>query len=354
MKAAILKANRNIEIEDIQLPPLSDENVRVKIYSCGICGSDIPRVLSNGAHFYPLILGHEFFGEVVEVGKGVTSFKKGDFVVGIPLKPCFECEDCKDGNFALCKNYKFIGSSLNGAYCEMMDISKTNLFKIDSKIANPFCALFEPSAVALHAIKLYDSICGKNVAIVGGGTIGTLIANWAKIYGAKSITLFERNLDNKDVYQRMGVQNVFVSSEEGFKDSLKASKLDKGFDMVFDAAGTQPTILFSLSIANNKADVCLVGTPTREVTFTQKQWEIINRKELTIKGSWMCYSNPFPGDEWKETNEKLLSKELVFTKDYFAGIFKLEDAMKAFEFIEKGKDGKVGRCLLVMNDAKVK
>lgn len=351
MKAAVLKGNRDIVIEDKELGPIGQDDVRVTIFSCGICGSDIPRVLSNGAHFYPLILGHEFYGVVKEVGQNVSNFEKGDCVVGIPLKPCFECEDCKRGNYALCKNYKFVGSSLNGAYCDEMDIPQTNVFKIDKKIGNIYCCLFEPSAVALHAVKLCDNIKGKNVAVVGGGTIGTLIANWAKIYGAKSISLFERDLNSVDTYKKMGINNVYISNDEQLIKAKIDAKADKGFDVVFDAAGTQPTLLYSLLIAANKAEICLVGTPTKDVTFGVKQWEIINRKELTIRGSWMCYSEPFPGAEWEETNQRLLSGELVFNESYFAGFFKLENTEKAFDFIEKGKDGKIGRvCLLMNND----
>ena len=347
MKAAVLLDNEKIEVQDIDLGPLSDDKIRVEVISCGICGSDIPRYFSHGAHFYPLILGHEYYGKVKEVGKNITSFKVGDDVVGIPLVPCFECPDCKIGNYSLCSNYKFMGSSLNGAYAEMIDVKENNIFKIDSKVASPYCALFEPSAVALHAIMLFDTVKDKTVAVVGGGTIGSLLAIWCKIKGASKVCLYERNLDNVETYEKLGIKEVYVSNDEGLEASKRNNNVPEGFDFVFDAAGTNPTILFSLKAIKKKGNFCLVGTPTSQVTFTVKEWETINRKEITIKGSWMCYSSPFPGKEWEETNAKLISGELKFTEDYFAAFYKLEEATKAFEFIKKGKDGKIGRiCLL--------
>ena len=347
MKVCVLEANNKIVVKNIPTKePLANEAI-VQIVSCGICGSDIPRYFSKGAHFYPLVLGHEFYGIVKKIGSQVKDLKPGDNVVGIPLVPCFECDDCKNGNYSLCKNYKFIGSSVNGAYCEELTINSKNLFKIEEEIAGPYCAMFEPSSIGLHAIKMFDGYKGKNVAVVGGGTIGIMVADWARIYGAKNVVVFEQNLKNINTYKTLGINNLVVSDDEGLNKAIKEYTNSKGFDFVFDAAGVNYTIVYSLKLAKNKAKVCFVGTPTKPLSFAVKEWEIINRKELTITGSWMSYSNPFPGSEWFETKEARLKKELVFRKEHFAGFFSIDDIEKAFDFIKNGKNGNSGRVCLI-------
>ena len=99
MKAAVLYGNEDLRYDDYPTPEVTPGTVKVKVRATGICGSDVPRVLHHGAHFYPVVLGHEFSGDVVEVGEGVTKLKVGDTVSGAPLLPCMKCDDCQNGNF---------------------------------------------------------------------------------------------------------------------------------------------------------------------------------------------------------------------------------------------------------------
>ena len=122
----------------------------------------------------------------------------------------------------------------------------------------------------------------------------------------------------------------------------------RGFDLVFDAAGTNKTMLTALELAKNHADVCLVGTPSKAVTFEKREWETINRKELWVTGTWMSYSNPFPGEEWQQTAQAIKDRKLILTDDFFAGEFALDDINAAFEHIKNGKNGATGRVLIVI------
>jgi len=110
MKAAVLMGDRDIRYQDFPTPETMPDTVKVKVRASGICGSDVPRVLHKGAHFYPVVLGHEFAGDVVEIGGGVCGFAVGDRVSAAPLKPCMACADCLRGDYAQCKDYSFIGS----------------------------------------------------------------------------------------------------------------------------------------------------------------------------------------------------------------------------------------------------
>lgn len=348
MKSAVLVANERIEIQEINLPAPKENEVKVRVIACGICGSDIPRYFFNGARHYPLVLGHECCGEVSEVGKNVKNFKPGDHVVGIPLKPCFDCDDCEKGDFSLCKNYKFYGSSLDGAFREEMLIDEKNLFKIPAKIATKHAALFEPSTVALHGIRLYNHYEEKTVAVIGGGTIAQFLGLWAKIYGAKKVVMVLINHDNDSIYKKMGLTDLVLSNDEGIEEAIQKYTNGKGFDIVFDGAGVNATIINSLKLAGNHANVCLVGTPAKDLSFNKKQWELINRKEVFLTGTWMSYSKDWPGAEWRETSKALEEGKLVLTDDFFAGQFKLDKINEAFSFIKEGKQGKEGRVLILM------
>lgn len=119
MKAALLYGDEDIRYEDVEVPEVKTGMVKVRVRACGICGSDVPRVFNKGAFYYPIILGHEFSGEVVEVADDVTSVKVGDCVVGAPLVPCMKCDDCLRGDYASCKKYSFMGSKQSGAFCDL-------------------------------------------------------------------------------------------------------------------------------------------------------------------------------------------------------------------------------------------
>ena len=191
MKAAVLYGNEDIRCAEISEPGVRPGHIKVKVRAAGICGSDIPRVLKNGAHFYPVVLGHEFSGEVVETGEGVTRVKTGDRVTGAPLLPCMRCEDCMRGDYALCRHYSFIGSSKQGAFAQYLVMPEQNAVRFDAAVPYEMAAFFEPATVALHGLLCNGYRGGGSVAVLGGGTVGLFAMQWAKIYGAKQVAVFD-------------------------------------------------------------------------------------------------------------------------------------------------------------------
>ena len=182
MKAAVVVANEDVQYLEIPEPEVKPGYVKIKVRYSGICGSDIPRVLHNGVHFYPIVLGHEFSGDVVEIGEGVTKVKVGDRVSGAPLVPCMKCEDCQKGNYSLCKHYSFIGSREQGSNADYVVVPEQNAVPFDASVPYEQGAMFEPSTVALHGLLQNDYQGGECVAILGGGTIGMFTMQWAKIF----------------------------------------------------------------------------------------------------------------------------------------------------------------------------
>ena len=163
MKAAVVCANEDVQYLDYEEPTPGPGEVKVKVKCSGICGSDIPRVLHNGVHFYPIVLGHEFSGDVVEVGEGVTKVKVGDHVSGAPLKPCMKCDDCQNGNFSLCKHYSFIGSRQQGSNADYVVVPEQNAVPFDKTVPYEQGAMFEPATVAIHGVFQNDYHGGESV-----------------------------------------------------------------------------------------------------------------------------------------------------------------------------------------------
>jgi len=189
LKAAVLHGQDDIRIEEVDMPKIGDDEVLVRVKATGVCGSDIPRVLGTGAHFYPIILGHEFSGEVVEIGKNVSNVQVGDKVAGAPLVPCHKCIDCLRGHYSQCKHYSFIGSRTSGSWAEYVKMPAINAVKLPNEVGFIEGAFMEPITVALHGLFVMDFKGGSDVAIVGMGTIGLLALQCAMALGAKTYTL---------------------------------------------------------------------------------------------------------------------------------------------------------------------
>lgn len=206
MKALRIYKDAVVNLEEVCEPEVGINDVTIKVIACGICGSDIPRVLNNKAHYYPIILGHEISGVVSDIGINVKDICVGDHVVVAPLLPCFKCDDCINGNYSLCKYYSFIGSRTQGGMAEYISVPQNNVIKINKNIDLHNAALIEPLTVALHGFKQNNYIFGGKVAILGMGTIGCFCAQIARIKGAKNITAFVRN----DKYNELALELVLI------------------------------------------------------------------------------------------------------------------------------------------------
>lgn len=348
MKAAVLYGNEDIRYDDWEEPVVRPGTVKVRIKATGICGSDVPRVLNNGAHYYPIVLGHEFCGEVTEIGEGVKNILVGDHVAGVPLIPCMKCPDCAVGNYSQCKHYSFIGSREQGSFADYVVLPEKNAVRLSPSISWEQGALFEPSTVCIHGIKISDYKGGKDVAVLGCGTIGLFTIQWARIFGAKTITAFARTKESLELAKKLGATHIINTKDEDFKEQAMAVTNGKGFDYVYEAAGSNFTHILAMEIAANKAHVCYIGTPKTDLTFTPRQWENLNRKELMVTGSWMSASAPFPGDEWTMTEHFFANGQLIYDPALFYKKYAMKDAKEAF--MNYKTPGQVKGRILLLND----
>ena len=348
MKALVLHGNEDLRYEEIETPAVKAGTVKVRVKAAGICGSDVPRVLHNGAHYYPIVLGHEFSGVVEEVGEGVTKVKVGDTVSGAPLVPCMKCADCQKGNYSLCKHYDFIGSHSFGSFCDYVVMPEMCAIPYDPSIPFVQAAMFEPATVALHGLYCNEYEGGECVAILGGGTIGLFTMQWAKIYGAKKTVVFDISSERLELAKRLGADEVVNTLEEGYMERAMALTGGKGYGMVFETAGNPVTIQMGFQLAANKAHFCCIGTPHVDMTFTPKMWECMNRKEFRLTGSWMSYSAPFPGREWEQTAHFFATGQLKFDDALVYRTFPMSEGKEAFMMYKT--PGAVKGKLMLVND----
>lgn len=334
MKAGVVYAREDIRYEEIEKPRVKPGCVLIKVKYTGICGSDVPRVNGDACHYFPNVLGHEFSGTIAEIGEGVTRLHVGERVSGVPLVPCMKCEDCLKGNYSLCKHYSFIGSREFGSFAEYVAVPELNAVPFDENVTFEQGAFFEPATVALHGLKRVPYEGGKTVAVLGGGTIGMFVMQWAKIFGAAKTAVFDISPERLALGKRLGADAGIHTLEEGFREQAMALTEGKGFDYVFETAGNGITMKMAFELAANKAHVCFVGTPTKELIFTVQEWENMNRKEFTLTGSWMSYSAPFPGEEWKLTAHYFKTGELKFDDSFIFRKVPLSRIASAFELFK--------------------
>lgn len=332
MKAGVVHAPFDIRCEEIEKPVPQPGEILIKVKYTGICGSDIPRVNGEASHFYPNVLGHEFSGVVEALGEGVTEFAPGDRVSGIPLLPCMACEDCQRGNYSLCKRYKFIGSSRFGSFAEYVAVPARNAVKFSEDVEFEKAAFFEPATIALHGLLRVPLSRRKEGRHTGRGqhrhaddAVGEDLRRGGAVRvrhrAGKAGGGAPSGRDPRRQHPRKG----FHGSGQG------DHRAGAGFDFVYETAGNTITMRMAFELAANRANVCFIGTPTRELSFSVKEWENINRKEFTLTGSWMSYSAPFPGEEWKLAAHFMGTGELKVEDSFIYKIVPLTQIADAFE-----------------------
>lgn len=289
MKAAVIHAPGDLRVDEIATPTAPAGEVRVKVLRCGVCGSDVPRIIKNGAHFFPIVVGHEFSGVIDQTGDGVDAALLGRKIACVPLVPNFAHPQSALGNYSLGKGYDFIGSRRQGGLAEYVTMPVGNAYLMPDDVDPVEAAFMEPLTVGLHAVNIMDFRPGRRVAVVGAGGIGLLLLQNLKRLGCRSLTVFDVDAPRLDAALTLGATRVFDS---------RAADIETDFDYVFETAGAPSAEILSLSIAGPKAHVMFVGTPHVPLTLQPAEFEYINRKELVVQGSWMNYSAPFPGWEW--------------------------------------------------------
>jgi len=301
MKAYNLHAVNDLRYEDVPMPECPQGWAILKVKATGICSSDVPRVFTKGTYHFPTIPGHEFSGIVHSVADPENACLVGKPVGIFPLIPCRQCESCKDKHYEMCSNYDYVGSRRDGAFAEYVAAPVWNLVELPETIPFEVAAMMEPFAVALHAIKMGVITKGMSVGIVGTGMIGIAAGQWAKMFGASSVTVIGRSEDKRKMVENCGLEYVVCNNPSSVCE----------YDFVLEAVGTPKAIELAISATRCGGKLVLMGNPSGNITITQAVYWKILRKQLRIAGTWnSSYDGKNPSD-WTEVVNALASRSII-------------------------------------------
>lgn len=313
MKASVLYGIGDVRCEMVDIPEIGADEVLVNVKYAGICGSDLPRAMRSGLSgqtAYPLILGHEFSGVVAKIGAAVKNFKESDTVVVAPLVPCGKCTHCKAGDYGLCDHYSIIGTRTNGAFAEYVKVPEAHLLHVPAHLDAETAAGIEPATIAYHGVKKGNIQVGDQVVILGCGPIGQFAIQWAKVFGAARIIAVDIFDEKLKLAKQLGATDIVNAKTT---DAIAVIKnLSGSAEVVIETAGSRFTQEQALLIAGKKGTVVFVGISHTQLPLSAKAAECILRGELTIKGSWNSYTQPYPGRAWTATLDFMEKGQIVF------------------------------------------
>ena len=291
MKSAVFYGKYNLKTEDIEIPAIKPDEVLIKVHACGICGTDIHIFDGDeGAAATPpgTVLGHEFAGEIVKVGSGVTAFKIGDKVCVDPNKLCNKCYYCKSGVGHFCTDIVGIGTTVNGGFAEYCAVPDSQVYKFSDKISYAQAAMTEPIACCLHGIDMCNIKHGDTVTIIGAGMIGLIMLQLAKLGGARRVIVLEPIEEKRRIAEDFGADITIDSINEDVKAVLQNYGINQ-IDVVIECVGRINTLELGIEIAGKNSILMMFGLTKPDDVLQIKPFEIF-KKEVVLKAS---YINPY-------------------------------------------------------------
>jgi L-iditol 2-dehydrogenase len=285
MLQAVMTAPGQIEFHQVDKPSPRLGEVLIHMRRIGVCGSDIH--VFHGKHpytSYPVVQGHEVSGDVAQVGEGVAGFHPGDLVTFTPQVTCGECYPCRHGMYHICDNLKVMGFQTEGAAQEYFIVPAEKVLKLPAGISADQAAMIEPTSVAVHALGRAGDIAGKQVLVLGAGTIGNLVGQAAKALGARKVLITDVSEYKLEKARLSGIDAVVnTQTEELGPAILREFGPDKA-DLILECVGVQDTISQAVSLARKGSTVVVVGV------FGQKpqvDLGLVQDRELSLVGTLM-------------------------------------------------------------------
>lgn len=329
------KAERGIWLEDSPKPEVGHNDLLIKIRKTAICGTDMHIYnwdeWSQNTIPVPMVVGHEYVGEVVGMGQEVKGFEIGDRVSGEGHITCGHCRNCRAGRRHLCRNTEGVGVNRPGAFAEFLVIPAFNAFKIPHNISDELASIFDPFGNAVHTALSFDLV-GEDVLITGAGPIGIMAAAVAKHVGARHVVITDINPYRLALAEKMGATRAVDVSKENLKDVMNDLGMTEGFDVGLEMSGVPAALRDMLNKMNHGGKVAMLGIPPSDVAI---DWNQVIFKGLVIKGIY--------GREMFETWYKmasLLQSGLDLTP-IITHTYSVDDFQKGFDTMGSGQSGKV-------------
>jgi len=338
MRAVTLMKPGHLECVHTDVPTVqSSHDVLIKVHSCGVCGSDIPRAMVKGAHKMPLIIGHEFAGEVVDVGSDVKSTKVSDRVTVMPLVPCGKCDYCRIGEYTLCNNYFYYGSSLPGAMAEYILVKENNVLKLPENVDYEMGAMTDPVSVALHAVRKARIEPGQSAVVFGLGAIGFIAVQWLKTLGCTNVLAVDIFDEKLELAKKLGADFVVNGKRTDAVKAIRDYTNGKGVDIAIELAGSKTTQPQAVLSVRKMGKVVFCGISYDDLLLPNKALNAILRGELSILGSWNSSIAPLPINEW-ESALKFMNSGKIQVKPLISHRVRLEDCQSIFEMMYNKTD----------------
>jgi threonine 3-dehydrogenase len=322
-------------LEDIPEPTIGINDVLIKILKTGICGTDV--------HIYkwdawaqktipvPMAVGHEFVGEVVEVGSNVTDFHPGEIVSGEGHVVCGTCRNCLAGRRHLCAHTKGVGVNRPGAFAEYLSLPMTNVWHHAPDIDQEVASIFDPFGNAVHTALSFD-VLGEDVLITGAGPIGVMAAAIVRHAGARHVVVTDLNPYRLALAKQMGATVAVDPRETSLADVQKQLGMREGFDVGLEMSGNPSAFNSLIASMAHGGKIAMLGIPEKEIAI---DWNIVVFNMLTIKGIY--------GREMYETWYKMtvMLQSGLDIKPVITHRFHYTDFQKGFDAMLSGQCGKV-------------
>jgi threonine 3-dehydrogenase len=336
MKAlAKLERAPGLVLTDVSKPEVGHNDVMIRIKRTAICGTDIHiwkwDEWAQKTIPVPMHVGHEYVGEIVEMGQEVRGFVIGDRVSGEGHITCGFCRNCRAGRRHLCRNTVGVGVNREGSFAEYLVIPAFNAFRIPDEISDDLAAIFDPFGNATHTALSFDLV-GEDVLITGAGPIGIMAAAIARHVGARNIVVTDVNDYRLALAHKMGATRAVNVARESLREVMSDLHMTEGFDVGLEMSGVPSAFTTLLESMNHGGKVALLGIPPAQTAI---DWNQVIFKGLEIKGIY--------GREMFETWYKMVAmlQSGLDLSPILTHRFSVDDYKKAFNTMLSGESGKI-------------
>ena len=285
MKAAVLEKSGQLSLCDCPVPSPGKRGVLVRVKACGLCSTDLKLYHREYKAKTPVILGHEFAGEVAKVGKGVCGVHVGDRVAVDPNASCGTCAECRADRPMFCRKLKGYGVLRNGAFAGYVAVDFKAVYRLPPRLPYYAAALAEPVSCAVHAVDRAAPARGNSVAIIGGGLQGQILVQLFRHQGLRQVMMITRSREKLRLASRLGASSCIRAGDSAAKEVLQQTG-GRGVDIVIEAVGKAQCLELAVRMAAPRGRVVLYGLAAEAEAARLFPSELL-RKELTLLAAWL-------------------------------------------------------------------
>ena len=336
MKALVkAKPEPGIWMQEVPVPEIGPNDVLIRVRKASICGTDVHiwnwDAWAQKTIKVPMVIGHEFMGEIAKLGDEVTGFQVGERVSGEGHITCGHCRNCRAGKRHLCRNTVGLGVNRPGCFAEYVALPAFNVFRVPKEIPDEIASFFDPLGNAVHTALSFDLV-GEDVLITGAGPIGVMAAAISKHVGARHVVVTDLNPYRLELARKLGATRAVDVRTENLQETMRILGMTEGFDVGMEMSGNGQAFRDMLAAMNHGGRVAILGIPPSEVSI---DWNHVIFKGLILKGVY--------GREMFETWYKMVAmlQSGLDVAPVVTHRFKAEQYAQGFEAMRSGQSGKV-------------